>query len=179
MSSKCVFFKDEMSQAISITNLFLQPVTGCCVLRRPLLLPSANAKFQRTSVTLSNLTEIKRLDKKRMFAEANTIFAFIGGVAVGKVSDSFKPLGIALPLCVVSESPSERSLRNSYVSISPMCVGGLGRWTVGGVHCVEHTMWLGWSLGSLAASAAAVLCETAQAQPRAVVMCEPRCQYPM
>lgn len=60
-----------------------------------------------------------------------------------------------------------------------MCVRGLGHWLVGEVRRVEKQIWLGMSLGAFAASVAALLCETALAQPRALVALDSRDQYPV
>lgn len=73
----------------------------------------------------------------------------------------------------------ELTNRDSYISMPSMCVHGLGRQLFDDKCLVAHCIWLGWSLGAIAASEAAKSCEIALSQPRATVMLDNRVPYPM
>lgn len=60
-----------------------------------------------------------------------------------------------------------------------MCIRGLAHWFIDDIRCVEHSIWLGVSLGALAASEGASMCEAALLQSRAIVALDSRTSYPI
>jgi len=119
------------------------------------------------------------LPKKTMQVYNGCVFAWTGNIRIGNIWKMFEPLDMAVPLPVVSISPMELTIRDSYFSMRTTCVQGFGRWLLGERHCVQNDIWLGVSLGVLGASEAVPLCEAAVAQPWAMVALDSRKQFPI
>ena len=114
-----------------------------------------------------------------MFAAECSMFAFCGGAAVGQVTNPFGSMGTAIFLRVISVWPMELAYSDSITSMPSMCVCGLDRWLDDKVFCVECCIWLGWSLGAFAASAAVLLCEKASIKQCAFISFDSRTPFPI
>lgn len=98
----CAFFQDHMSaEDTSRMRLFVPRSNDCIVQRCPMLFSVANDQLHHKHVFVAN----KRLAEKNAFVEHACVLAFAGGAAVGNITDTFKPLDVAIPLRVLSFAP--------------------------------------------------------------------------
>lgn len=136
-------------------------------------------KVETNNMIAFGLQENYRLAEEYAFVDDGPLFSFSGAAAVGQASNVYKNLDAASPLQVVQVLPMELATRDSCFSMPTICVRNLGHWFVDEVTSVEHSIWLGTSLGVVVASEAALLCETALAPTRAIVALDNRTGFPM
>lgn len=176
---ECLGFQYSRSKDVSQAHLLWKHVCICQVLQCLLLPASFSSNVAYNGLTFSNHDQDKEVAEQTVLIHNGCLFAFVGGLAIGKLNDAFKPLGTVTPLQVVSVLPMEWTTENSYISLSSVCVHGLSSWLDNNFHVSDHRMWLGWSLGALVASAAALICETALAQPGVLIVLDCRWHFPL
>lgn len=118
------------------------------------------------------------VSEKSQFVDTGSMFAFSGGAAIGSVANVFGFFDMFCCLRVFQILMLALTICFSDMSIRTKCVCGLGHWLASATCCAESSIWLGSSLGALAASETALLLEMALAQSRAVVALDGRTRFP-